>query len=948
MMTVRIVETRCGVRLATADVVGMEQRIEPNAIETNELTTKRKEESRPALAPIVSMILTSKAGYQTTPHERWGSFVNASESKYFVAKRLNKEATIMTSQTNILTPSLIALICLIVALMPATASGHGSMDFNGGSTEANTSKLQNNDADVLNGSKQLTVSCWIKAEGKRENGLGYVFLLDEEEGDAAFLVSHYNIGNNTLLISKKAPAGDTIGLWTIPITGGAWNAISVSLDFSGDNAPTARFNFASTPVTPVGAGPSGIDDQPASGYCVGNNAAQTRTWDGQIAHVQVLNRILSTTEMDACLRSPGSIADGLRLWLPMSNPLDIHDRSGHNFHGTATDLATGAIEPMLVKPLGAPARGAVRVDTGYTKINQYVIPRYGDGTNHPAAQVMGSGSASTIQGTTYGNMDGSNPQEIVVTEDYDNANGIDGWINDSGGGAPAVCQPELRDLTIAGKEDVPGYGEGSIVTNDPGLDNPAYLYKQREVGAFIRGNGSLVENVRFFHIAGRSCVIEKGGGTLNGPILPWDREKVTLRNLWMIRCYAGLEINAIDTIVGNVTCDRVRDYGVKFSQGAAQIDGAMHLYGVSSYPWAHSDVTPAPAAWFVAGAGYCWGGPWYVETSDIGMKIEYNSNGHVIGPIYSHNCKYGNIQVFGAYTTIRDFEITANASVAMGNANGGSAYTIQLDTDSTFATDSLNGLRVVITSGTGADQSRTITDYQSSTKTATVSPNWITPPTAGSGYAIMQAPGIDIAGQENTIINGRIGSSAPVPDGVVAVRLTNGTRQTIRDLLIFGTANSSAPLLSVEGNGSAVLNDSVIVAKCYNAGTFLELYPTMARGTAQGTVPESETTTIKLATSESFPDDWLNGAKIIITGGPGDGQERLITDYVGSTDTATVSPSWTTNPTSSSTYEVRVNRLGTGNYIWLTTAGTVPTPVNFPPIWDSATNEIWVDGDRKP
>jgi hypothetical protein len=48
-----------------------------------------------------------------------------------------------------------------------------------------------------------------------------------------------------------------------------------------------------------------------------------------------------------------------------------------------------------------------------------------------------------------------------------------------------------------------------------------------------------------------------------------------------------------------------------------------------------------------------------------------------------------------------------------------------------------------------------------------------------------------------------------------------------------------------------------------------------------------------------------------------------------------------------STYEVKANRIGTGNYIWLTTDGMVTKPVNLPPSWDSAVNEIWIDGDRK-
>ena len=93
----------------------------------------------------------------------------------------------------------------------------------------------------------------------------------------------------------------------------------------------------------------------------------------------------------------------------------------------------------------------------------------------------------------------------------------------------------------------------------------------------------------------------------------------------------------------------------------------MHLYGVSSYPQVTSGTSPAPAAWFsTTTADRCWGGPWYVETSDIGMKIE--SNGNVLGPIYSHHCLYGNIHILGRYNTVRDFEITTDATLDSGEA----------------------------------------------------------------------------------------------------------------------------------------------------------------------------------------------------------------------------------------------------------------------------------------
>jgi hypothetical protein len=594
----------------------------------------------------------------------------------------------------------------------------------------------------------------------------------------------------------------------------------------------------------------------------------------------------------------------------------------------------------------------VVLDTGYYQVNQFVLSRFGNGSSHPATRLVGSGAGSVIQGTTYGpEMGMVDPQEIVVTEDFTEETNYwtTGTHPEMGTPVPPVLQAEVRDLTIAGKDTLgDGYGQNSKVNTKPEL-TPASTHRDLELGLYVQSAGALVEKVRFFHIAGTCCHIEgpEGLEDLGPTYQPFDREKTTVRDLWFLRAYRGLEITQVDTVVGNIHCRALRDWGVKFSAAATQIEGPMHLFGVTSAPAYNAGITPSPAAWFSTNtADRCWGGPWYVETSDIGMKID--SNGNVLGPIYSHHCMFGNIHVLKTYNTIRDFEInpiTENDWLATGTADGGSPSTIQLDMDSTFADGGLVGLRVLITSGAASGHSRTITAYDATSDTATVSPNWNTgaQPAAGAGYVIRQAPCIDVAAQENTIINGRMGPLGAVPDGVVAVRFGNGTRQTIRDLIIFGTTGSSAPLISVEGNGFVALKNSVIVAHCFNAGTFLELYPTMAQGTSRGGTGG----TIQLAQSEDFPDNWLNGAKIFVTVGQNPVQERTITGYDGSDDIATVSAAWDTNPTSTSTYEVKANRIGTGNYIWITTDGTVTKKVNLPPTWDSAANEIWVDGDRK-
>ena len=78
----------------------------------------------------------------------------------------------------------------------------------------------------------------------------------------------------------------------------------------------------------------------------------------------------------------------------------------------------------------------------------------------------------------------------------------------------------------------------------------------------------------------------------------------------------------------------------------------------------------------------------------------------------------------------------------------------------------------------------------------------------------------------------------------------------------------------------------------------------------------STSTTIVLAAASSATNDIYNGRYILITGGTGSGQLRVITDYVGATKTATVSPAWTTTPNATSTYTISIfSTSSVGQYI---------------------------------
>jgi hypothetical protein len=84
-----------------------------------------------------------------------------------------------------------------------------------------------------------------------------------------------------------------------------------------------------------------------------------------------------------------------------------------------------------------------------------------------------------------------------------------------------------------------------------------------------------------------------------------------------------------------------------------------------------------------------------------------------------------------------------------GTAQAGAATTVTLAAGASATDDLFNGQVVKIYGGTGAGQSRVITDYVGSTKVATVDRAWATNPDATSTYAVMasSAPKLDASHQ---------------------------------------------------------------------------------------------------------------------------------------------------------------------------------------------------------
>ncbi|KAA3664181.1 MAG: hypothetical protein DWQ04_07030 [Chloroflexi bacterium] len=94
----------------------------------------------------------------------------------------------------------------------------------------------------------------------------------------------------------------------------------------------------------------------------------------------------------------------------------------------------------------------------------------------------------------------------------------------------------------------------------------------------------------------------------------------------------------------------------------------------------------------------------------------------------------------GTHVAITDatrlLHVTEMGTVRQNTAQAGGASTITLDASASAVDDEYNDMAITIVSGTGAGQTRYISDYVGSTKVATVGSAWSTQPDATSVFRI--------------------------------------------------------------------------------------------------------------------------------------------------------------------------------------------------------------------
>ena len=96
--------------------------------------------------------------------------------------------------------------------------------------------------------------------------------------------------------------------------------------------------------------------------------------------------------------------------------------------------------------------------------------------------------------------------------------------------------------------------------------------------------------------------------------------------------------------------------------------------------------------------------------------------------------RYSNPSDFGS-----QMNLTLMSGAHTGTAQTGAVGSITLAADEDVTEDFILGKYVLVTSGTGASSCSQVTAYSTSTKVATVTPNFETAPAASSGYSVVDS-----------------------------------------------------------------------------------------------------------------------------------------------------------------------------------------------------------------
>lgn len=211
---------------------------------------------------------------------------------------------------------------------------------------------------------------------------------------------------------------------------------------------------------------------------------------------------------------------------------------------------------------------------------------------------------------------------------------------------------------------------------------------------------------------------------------------------------------------------------------------------------------------FTLGDGYVWK---YMLTLNVVDAVKFLTGDFfpVNVPTIDDGSTQWDVQAAAVSGSVETATVTAPGTAYLSNTNNTVAATINtitLHTSASASNSVYNNYSVVILSGTGAGQIRTVSAYVGSTRVATLSANWTTTPDTTSIYLI--SPRVSATGNGtgftaySTVAGGGISSVVP---------LTAGSGYTNIVLSILGQTGSGGAaagnISPVNGHGSNAINE---------------------------------------------------------------------------------------------------------------------------------------------
>lgn len=135
----------------------------------------------------------------------------------------------------------------------------------------------------------------------------------------------------------------------------------------------------------------------------------------------------------------------------------------------------------------------------------------------------------------------------------------------------SICIPKVSNLTLSGSSNV------TYVNDEPYNWDKDKPYEHDAIRLF--SSAPILENLHISNFRGNAVHLTRGIFPLGGNVRVHDFEKPRLRNLSVNKCFTGIVLNAIDSLLDGYECYRVRDTALKIGAGATQVN-MVHIYGV--------------------------------------------------------------------------------------------------------------------------------------------------------------------------------------------------------------------------------------------------------------------------------------------------------------------------------------------------------------------------------